>query len=445
MRKRSAAVADLDTEERDDLLDEEEDGERLIVALPIPVTRVQDADRDRLLTLLKERTPDPSILEERPPFLWQMIASNTNLDSYFTHMHRSTLENFAVEANVGISFQNAHRWYEQPLGKTLRGQFREKRGENPTRAVMDAYMLPGVEQEGIKTDHMIAQMRAGVISDVSVGFYGGKYLCDLCGGDYESYRECPHWLGFDYEDEKTGERQVATATIHEAHLSEVSAVYDGACPGAGVVKVYRAVESGTLPEELVRRYGGPHQLLDLASERYHVNVRSRRYYPSVTSVRGEEKRMPDKQTPEETGISPEWRVALREAGLDASLAPLAAFRAVWGDLVEQRAAAAEVETLRKKCAELAPLADAGRTYRADLIDQAITEGKRAYGTSFPEEQKRQSLERSSLEEIKCDLTLWKAAGDEKFKQGRQTTDGDPDPNRANGFVTPPTPARAFRA
>src|SRR5690606_31020400 len=56
---------------------------------------------------------------------------------------------------------------------------------------------------------------------------------------------------------------------------------------------------------------------------------------------------------------------------------------------------AQAETQR-----LAPLADEGRVYRADLVADALAEGVRAYGEDFAEETYRVVLEAASLETVK---------------------------------------------
>ena len=64
----------------------------------------------------------------------------------------------------------------------------------------------------------------------------------------------------------------------------------------------------------------------------------------------------------------------------------------------------ELATLReqtKDIADVRKLADDGRTYRSDLIDEAIAEGVRAHGADFAQERYRGTLETSTLDSIKA--------------------------------------------
>ena len=85
----------------------------------------------------------------------------------------------------------------------------------------------------------------------------------------------------------------------------------------------------------------------------------------------------------------------------------------------------ELATLRdqtKDLAEVRRLADDGRKYRTDLIDDAIAEGVRAHGADFAQETYRGTLETSSLDTIKLMRDDWKRLADSKLKSGRQTQD-----------------------
>ena len=85
----------------------------------------------------------------------------------------------------------------------------------------------------------------------------------------------------------------------------------------------------------------------------------------------------------------------------------------------------ELAILREQTQDLAEvrkLADDGRKYRSDLIDEAIAEGVRAHGADFAQESYRGTLETSSLDTIKLMRDDWKRLADSKMKGGRQTQD-----------------------
>lgn len=82
----------------------------------------------------------------------------------------------------------------------------------------------------------------------------------------------------------------------------------------------------------------------------------------------------------------------------------------------------QVATLEARVAELTPLAEMGRQYRADLIEDALKEGVRLFGNDFRRETHRAMLERSTLEEIKAIKGDWERAAVTKLGAGgRQTT------------------------
>lgn len=88
-----------------------------------------------------------------------------------------------------------------------------------------------------------------------------------------------------------------------------------------------------------------------------------------------------------------------------------------------------VRSLIEENGRLRPLADEGRTYRADLTAAALAEGVRAYGSEFNQEQYRSVLERSSLEEIKLMSADWQRIGNGRLTGGRKTRDGSEEPEK----------------
>jgi hypothetical protein len=201
-----------------------------------------------LLSIARSQASDPAIFDEFPPAFFSAAVSTNALDSYFTQMHRSSLQNFAADLSTGVSLQDSHNTYRlaSNLGYSLRGRYVGAGGNGVQRTLGDFYSVPSDPE----TQAFVNKMRAGTVRDVSVGFYlgeEGRYVCDLCGNDVMS-RSCAHYPGMLYpETEAAGATMVrATATIHGARLSEVSAVYDGATPGAGILIAQRAAVVGSL-------------------------------------------------------------------------------------------------------------------------------------------------------------------------------------------------------
>ena len=103
---------------------------------------------------------------------------------------------------------------------------------------------------------------------------------------------------------------------------------------------------------------------------------------------------------------------------------LDAVRVALPDTAEGEDLAARVAALATELTRLRPLADDGRAYRTDLINEAVAEGVRAHGESFARETYRGLLDASSLEAIKRMRDDWATIAAERFPGGRQTRDGE---------------------
>ena len=81
--------------------------------------------------------------------------------------------------------------------------------------------------------------------------------------------------------------------------------------------------------------------------------------------------------------------------------------------------------LTAKVAELTPLAETGRAYRADLIEDTIQEGVRAFGAAFPEATFRQMLDTQDLAGIKALRDYHAAIATQTLPGGRRSVDTVP--------------------
>lgn len=208
-------------------------------------------DQATLLQIARGIMPDPSVLSESEPFFWTAEVSNDRLDSYFTRMSESTLRNYEEDANTGVSFQNSHRTDELGLGRSLQARFYGPQGNGVSRLEVTFYTLRGLRLTNLSTDDFIRGVRSGIVRDVSVGFYGGRYVCSICGRDMLKDWDCTHVPGMKYDmvDPATGRRQsdqLSFAWVDDARLAEVSAVYEGSTPGAAILKATREAEAGRL-------------------------------------------------------------------------------------------------------------------------------------------------------------------------------------------------------
>jgi len=363
-------------------------------------------DMAAMMDMLKGKMHDPAMLDNMTPFFWSAEISNGNVDSYFTHMLPSTLTNFANDASNGVSFLNSHRHNELPLGRSLRGVYEQD------RVVADFYTMPGLNLNGVSTDDFITGVKTGIISDVSVGFYGGQMWCDVCKMDYRSW-DCPHMAGMKY-DIQGGGQVTATVSVDNARLAEVSAVFDGSTPDATILKATRMIEAGELKPDAVR----------MLEARYRMSFATKRSFPGVDLGERKSKAMDLEK------IFNQLREVLTLAADGDVLATVAALKAERDRLTSQNEVATqEADALRTKLAELEPQAKDGAQYRTDLIAEALGEGVRAYGDKFAKDTYEKLLRSVSLDVIKQMKSDWLTLGNERFKGGRATVDNSQAPGK----------------
>jgi len=203
--------------------------------------------------------------------LFMEAANDTFIPDRFMFLTPGTLQNVAKDGETGVAFMNSHRTggmshpTELPFGRTFAGQFMDTGtgDERNCRAMLGAYMLAGAYPNGTggpSTDDLFSMIQAGTLFDVSVGLYGGQAICDICGlepGDGWTDTECVHCPGTTWgmtpaEVKAQAKRGVtdgcASYSLDGARLGEVSAVYDGAVPGAGFRKAIALSRNGKLDE-----------------------------------------------------------------------------------------------------------------------------------------------------------------------------------------------------
>lgn len=385
-----------------------------IFAHPARVIYQQEpGDTDRWMGIVRQlRAADPTIFDERAPFFWPAEISSTRLDAYFTRMDAATtLRNFVADANAGVAFQNSHRWMELPLGQSVEATMAD--GEAGDRAIAVFYTVPGLRLNGVDTTDFINSVRAGIVSDVSVGFYGGKFICNICGRDMLSDWECIHVPGLTYQvkesDSDVRAPVLCTATVVDARLSEVSAVYDGATPGAGVLKAQREAGAGRLSQ----------QQMDILEARYRVRLFERTYGGIQVPTEDETREVPA-AVPDATRVKVlEDAHAILARAIEDARGVLLGAGAHDDTMVEMAAwAVREINALR-------PLAEDGRRYRADLIEEALAEGVRGMGTTFDIALYRALLDSAETAQVKRLRDQWRSMGDAKFAGGpvtRETND-----------------------
>lgn len=207
--------------------------------------------------------------------LYPEAANNNFISDRYMHLGESSLKNMAKDAQAKIPFMNSHRTgsmssdAELNYGTSFAGRYehwRDGNGKDFKRAVMGVYMLKGTApngNSGPSTDDIARQIKGGVLNDVSVGFTAGGgtwYECDVCGENMDDYDLCPHVPGTHYkmdDDQVQAQKDrgvsngYASYTLQDGHIGEVSAVYNGAVPGAGFKKAVRFSKKGLLGQPVL--------------------------------------------------------------------------------------------------------------------------------------------------------------------------------------------------
>lgn len=486
-----AAVAPLSVEEAAHLLYKGvRSAEEVLGTLHVRAGMRALPSKDDLLELARKASPDPAILTEYPPFFGGAEISNSNPDGYNTRMHKSSLMNYAADAEVGVAFLVGHARTGVPVGYSLTGKYTGGQNERTESAF---YIPSGMEVRDsigvVNTNTVINPMRAGTLRDISIGFRGGEYRCSLCGGDMlDWFGDCFHFPGRKYVQTEDGagkkiwrrakegeEGETAYAWIHNARLSEYSGVFDGATPDAMLtgIRALREVEAGHMSVETAR----------MIEAQYRVNIVGQRRWPSgfsplpgaeqMTRQNGEQTEREQGTgtgqeqaagTGSETGATEAASAGTNTAGTEGEQAapaagtepagteaaraavPQGTVMAVFPPSAlriaqeigvpaeHQGSVEASMRWVAEELGRLRPLATDGQTYRSDLITDTLKQAARAFGADFAKSEAsyRQTLEASSIDTIKRFQTDFRAAGDARLGAGGRVTEDTSESAAATG-------------
>lgn len=452
--------------------------ERIHLGTRAQVRAAKALDTEELLALAAQRAPNPDIFDQYPPAFWQARASSNRLDFYHTRMRpgrNKTLGNFKRGLDAGVSYLDSHNNRQNGLGQSLRGQLVKTDETDPETGKPieevwgDFFTLQGVEINGHRSDSFLALIGSGVWRDVSVGFFARDIECGLCGKqvfDWWADDGCPHLPGLEYEWE--GETRTAWAWINDGELSEVSQVYDGASPGAAVVKAEQMGAEGRLNDrtrtQIERRYNtrialpersyrlGGIPLIGDREERgmpdeHNTTIRTADALEAVAEdeetrieepADGDEPEEPveapeggdDSETtieePESEAPEPEEPESDRMAALRSRYAPQG-IRLGSDPVKAVRALAEALLTARGKITELEGEAEIGKRYKRDLIEATLAAGVRARGERFRRETYQRILEGLDIDSIRAIGEDFGTEGDTLFPGGRRTSETEEEP------------------
>ena len=328
-------------------------------------------------------------------FRFEAVISNTNLDTYYTRMDKeTTLKNYVEDAKRSVMLLDSHQYTKLGYGQSIDARFE---GDD----VVATFEVPkGITYGGTltfaTTDDFIRAVRTSLLRDMSVGFNGGIQECNICGGDMHRYSECPHWPGEVYEIDKKD--VMAEGLIKDANLSEVSAVFDGATPGAEILRKVHELQS--------RNALSSKSLSELP---YRFNIEfddnKRIFIPSDFKYRknttGEE--------PEDINMEANEIRELVTEVVSELLKPMS------------EGITRNAETLDK----LSKQVDTSERSKAEK--EANEEYIRAFGDEGNVEQNKTFLSNlENIEDVRASQEQWKSIADAKFQSGRSTQDNDDD-------------------
>ncbi len=356
----------------------------------------------------------PNVPEERV-FTFEAEISNQNIDSYFTRMAESSLRNYAADAQTGVAFLIGHDHQALPTGYSLDGQYIPDAVNGP-RVVADFYTI----RDYMMSNDFIMGVEANLVRDVSIGFKEGEdfaFNCSVCGLSMWDW-DCMHIPGMKYDvvqnpqDDPSIQRtieELCYAWVENAGLSEVSGVFDGATPGAMIVKATRELRAGRLRPDVQRMLESAYRI-QLPKARTIVPVGDPNPNREVIT-------MADK---DETSGAPDKR-AIELNQKELRFEATACGVKVESDDDERSV----VGKMRQEIERLRPFerqADEGSRLRKILVDETIAEGVRAFGNDFDENAKRTMLDGLDVDVV-CEMRdSWKSIADKVLPKGRSTTD-----------------------
>ena len=363
----------------------------------MPARLVSDTDlTDDDLAKINRHALKPLTRDE--VFAFDGICSSDALDSYFTRMDpHSTLRNFAEDLITGTALLDGHDTDKTPYGRSFDSEIIEKDGTTLVRGRW--YIVRGLTLNGANTDDTIKAIESGVIRDMSVGF-GGNGLWYKCSADGRDIWDTPYYPGDVDEDGNT-----VFFWIVDARLREVSTVYKGACPDAYIEK---ARADSEIQYEKIKQL----------ENRYQVRIDDGQGAFSFTK-KGEKERMnlleQLRQELKENKLERKAVYDVLSEGNETFRQPddIALRNALGEDATEQG-----VKTLKQ-------MAENGRKYKEDLVDEAVKERVAVQGDSFNSENYKSLLNRADIDFIKEEAESYRKMKGDKFTSGRQTQPADP--------------------
>ena len=385
------------------------------------------------------------------------MVGDALLPERYLKLHKSLLEVFRNDARTGIAFMLDHPWAGMfrpkpayPYGRTFDATLKKSDGEMEGESWAlygDTYIVRGKEKDGVSTDGIIADIEDGTLFDVSVGFGFNTSICSICGNEYYSGK-CEHWRGQDYDGQ-----MCYIIGKPPGWLGELSGVWDGAYPTAGVLSKDGTGETqkafillDEMPREEVKKL--PSDVTTYCQ--YSSNRGSAMTYfkkddlakgnvfsvPDLSNLKGSDQKVNEKvlkmletfditfkegETKTEevlNQLAEKWDATVQE--IKASVAPLTDPPATPEAFMTQEQA---TEKLGKELPadKVLTYAKEGMDYMAQLVDDAVAMGVRAQGNDFPAETWKNTFAGMGSQGIKDIMATFEKQAKEEVPAGRQSS------------------------
>ena len=362
------------------------------------------------------------------------MVGDALLPERYLKLHKSLLELYKTDAKAGVAFMLDHAWagIQKALvyGRTFDASIKRSDGtvEGETWALHGyTYIVRGKEKDGISTDSIIADIEDGTLFDVSIGFGFETATCSVCG---ENYYRCEHWRGREYE----GQLCYIIAKP-PGYLMELSGVFDGAYPTAGILSQMSLPEGQSeliqLPDEELKKL--PSGIMTYAS--YGSNSgRLLTYHKKDDLAKGNTFSVPDLSKPkgsdqemsEPVTYTQEQVDALIKEAVDKAVAEALANAPAVDPPATPEAFMTQEQATEKLGKELPAdkvltYAKEGMDYMTQLVEDAVAMGVRAQGNDFPAETWKNTFAGMSSQGIKDIMATFEKQAKEEIPAGRQSS------------------------
>lgn len=369
------------------------------------------------------------------------LAGDMVIPNRYMQLHKSLLEVFRDDAREGIAFMLDHSWAGRArpkpalnYGRSFDSVIRRSEVEGEKWALFgDFYIVRDREKDGISTNQIIADIEDGVLFDTSIGWGADTYECSICGNDYRDYQKCSHYAGRIYDDELC-----YIIAKPPGFLMENSGVFDGAYPTAGILAADGSVSNDTdllIVEDLKSIRTGTPLMNTYSSTKNRLmtfikkeDVGKKVFMQSALPVTEVKERSDDMEVLKKLGLDPEQVETIDEKGIlmkDGNQYSLVKVDELPKEKFDSGAIEAleqEKEALKVENESLKVLAEDGKKYRQDLIEETIEWGVRAQGDKFNKETWSEVLNEPGrkLDTIKAFKEQFKEQAKEEIATGKTT-------------------------